>query len=446
MILRSLVLAALALVGGATTAQADLKFCNQSSSKQFVAAAFRKQGQWTSKGWYTLQPGACATVFGEDLRSRYYYYHVDVTGEDFEGDYSFCVTTKAFEIAGASDCVGRGYRKERFRQIDTGPSARHFTMHLAAAGGSARIKPPTGLIAYGQPRNDQTVSDLLFNFEHVKVNLQSLRTVSNWTVGPFQVGSSCSWSCGFLDLESCGASWQSTQDFNWTHEELIDWIATTQVEVAWIEKQIGYKKGWHAVPNNWEAYFNYYLDSMKAAGQKVESGAMSPSDARVQMDSAISLLKGAISSIDTSLKDLTRDMARHLDLLSARREAIKQYIRNSHERAISQLDGDQAESKTHRCQGGVAQQWTDIRNFLNGRHSELNRWFEPLQVSMGASETQLAALVQSVSGAQGKLRTLEKMLVDIERAEPGSFEQSLYVSAAQNQWAALNSALNTVWN
>ena len=103
-------------------ARAELKFCNHTNEQVSVAIGYNDldSNEWTSEGWWTLDPNQCKVVFGGVLKSRYYYYYADSDSGKWDGDYIFCVQDKKFDITGAKDCKSRGYEPEGFREIDVG--------------------------------------------------------------------------------------------------------------------------------------------------------------------------------------------------------------------------------------------------------------------------------------------------------------------------------------
>jgi uncharacterized membrane protein len=132
--------AALAGVTLAGMAEAGLEICNDSGVFQSVAVGYMGDEDWTSEGWWLVEPGGCATVLEDDLEHRYYYYRALADGESFEGGgYSFCTDPGAFTIVGDTDCEARGYETSDFREIDTGETALHHVERIPA---SAVPMPP----------------------------------------------------------------------------------------------------------------------------------------------------------------------------------------------------------------------------------------------------------------------------------------------------------------
>ena len=102
-----------------------LTFCNRTQDAVWAALARETQGKKISKGWWHLQPGQCEKVIRDRLSERFVYAFAEHGGGEaadkpWTGDFDFCTRAQIFEIEGAEDCEGRGFRKTRFLQIDTG--------------------------------------------------------------------------------------------------------------------------------------------------------------------------------------------------------------------------------------------------------------------------------------------------------------------------------------
>ncbi len=123
--------AAVTLIGAAGAAQAGLEICNDTDAFQSVAIGYLGD-DWTSEGWWLLEPGGCVDALPGDLQSRYYYYHAVADDMAFQGDgYSFCTLPDAFTIVGSEDCEARGYDSADFKEIDTGETALHHVERIA---------------------------------------------------------------------------------------------------------------------------------------------------------------------------------------------------------------------------------------------------------------------------------------------------------------------------
>lgn len=119
------------LAGTASAAQAELKICNDTRFVQGISIGYKSGNNWISEGWWNIDPGSCANVVGGDLQNRYYYYRAEIDGGPFDGEnYLFCTTPAEYTIVGDNNCGARGYDRESFREIDTGPSATSYTLTL----------------------------------------------------------------------------------------------------------------------------------------------------------------------------------------------------------------------------------------------------------------------------------------------------------------------------
>jgi uncharacterized membrane protein len=119
-------LGTLFLLGLATSpAKADLKLCNNTSSKVGVAIGYKDKEGWASEGWWTAEPQKCQSLLKGTLIARYYYvYAVDYDkGGSWGGKAMLCIRDKIFTIRGIENCVERGYQKQGFFEVDTAEEA-----------------------------------------------------------------------------------------------------------------------------------------------------------------------------------------------------------------------------------------------------------------------------------------------------------------------------------
>lgn len=152
----------------AGAAQAGLEICNQTEELQSIAIGYKGETDWTSEGWWNIEPGKCAVMVGGDLTKRYYYYHADSKSDRFRGqDYIFCTQRDEFTIIGDTDCEDRGYQRAEFREIDTGETATTFTLTLVAqpvapdSGGTGAKAPGSADETGGGDAGTQTVTETM---------------------------------------------------------------------------------------------------------------------------------------------------------------------------------------------------------------------------------------------------------------------------------------------
>ncbi|HUY67716.1 MAG TPA: DUF1036 domain-containing protein [Alphaproteobacteria bacterium] len=117
-------------------ARAAMQFCNRTPHAIEAALGFREGDAWSSQGWWRLDPGQCAIVFGQPLTRRYYFDYALALAPPkkgqpaytWEGKYMFCIDTKPFRIKGDTDCEARGYQTEGFQQIDVGEGTHDYRL------------------------------------------------------------------------------------------------------------------------------------------------------------------------------------------------------------------------------------------------------------------------------------------------------------------------------
>jgi uncharacterized membrane protein len=116
-------------------APAGYTACNETRDALLLAIGTMEGGQPVSRGWWTVQPGACAkaitTPLGSDtvhllaLRKN--------GGTVVGGGQHFCTTAAAFEIKGAQSCAARGFADTGFAATPT-KGVSGFVAHIGPAG------------------------------------------------------------------------------------------------------------------------------------------------------------------------------------------------------------------------------------------------------------------------------------------------------------------------
>lgn len=132
MLASSMRLALALLIFSLAPAKAALTVCNKSEKTVKVAVGLFTGRDWSSRGWWSIAPKACASVVTGTLDARYYYlFGSDGGPGSWEGSHGFCVASNGkFDIAGRSACAARGFEREGFFEIDTG-SLADYTQSLA---------------------------------------------------------------------------------------------------------------------------------------------------------------------------------------------------------------------------------------------------------------------------------------------------------------------------
>jgi len=127
-----------ALAETAKTKQAEigLEVCNNSSNRIWTAIATREDGDWKSRGWWTIEQGACLRTLTKTLQgteAHYYALAENITeGEDGQEigpdkrlrsvaatPAQFCVAEAKFSALGREYCAEAGYAVANFRPVPT---------------------------------------------------------------------------------------------------------------------------------------------------------------------------------------------------------------------------------------------------------------------------------------------------------------------------------------
>ena len=120
-----------------TPAKADLKLCNNTTSRVGVAIGYKNQEGWATEGWWTVEANTdgqakCKTLLKNALIAQYYYvYAIDYDkGGSWGGKSMLCIRDKIFTIRGFDKCEERGYSKVGFFEVDTGEES-DWTINLS---------------------------------------------------------------------------------------------------------------------------------------------------------------------------------------------------------------------------------------------------------------------------------------------------------------------------
>ena len=146
--LAGFVVFALGLCLAPRPAHAAMSFCNRTGTPVEAALGYRSDSDETSdnfisEGWWRIEPGQCARVYGQPLMQRFYFYYAhaltqtskDTPPTTWTGKYMFCTDDKAFKIEGDSDCASRNYQSVGFQELDLGPNTRDYTLDFREGEG-----------------------------------------------------------------------------------------------------------------------------------------------------------------------------------------------------------------------------------------------------------------------------------------------------------------------
>lgn len=121
----------------AKAAPAGYTVCNDSKDALLVALGEMESGKAVSRGWWTVEPKACARAITTPLKTNTVFLLALKKGGGtlVGGAQKFCTTPVIFEVKGAGNCAGRGLTELGFAATPT----------KGVAGYVARIGP-TGLV------------------------------------------------------------------------------------------------------------------------------------------------------------------------------------------------------------------------------------------------------------------------------------------------------------
>ena len=129
-----------------SSAAADFRLCNNTSSRVGVALGYKDAEGWTTEGWWNVSSRSCETLLKGTLVARYYYiYALDYDrGGEWSGQAFMCSRDKEFTIKGTENCLARGFDRTGFFEVDTGEQ-RAWTVQLTETGEQQPAQKVPGL-------------------------------------------------------------------------------------------------------------------------------------------------------------------------------------------------------------------------------------------------------------------------------------------------------------
>lgn len=102
-------------------APAGYTVCNEAKDPLLVALAQNDGGKAVSRGWWTVDPGACAKAITTPLSNEAVFLLAQrkTGGSLVTGPERFCVAQAAFEISDAGNCTTRGLTEAGFARTQT---------------------------------------------------------------------------------------------------------------------------------------------------------------------------------------------------------------------------------------------------------------------------------------------------------------------------------------
>jgi uncharacterized membrane protein len=141
-----------------SSAAADFRLCNNTSSRVGIALGYKDAEGWTTEGWWNVSSRSCETLLRGTLVARYYYiYALDYDrGGEWSGQAFMCSRDKEFTIKGTEDCLARGFDRTGFFEVDTGEQ-RAWTVQLTESNeqqpAQQRVPGIPGTVGPGGPGN-----------------------------------------------------------------------------------------------------------------------------------------------------------------------------------------------------------------------------------------------------------------------------------------------------
>jgi uncharacterized membrane protein len=128
----------LVALGAPTQADAWFRFTNSTAKPVYVTFQWyspgcKDGGSWETQGWWLIQPGATATVFGRDLQTvdEYFYFYAESNDRRliWSGPYKTCCPSTAFDWCLNTCNNNPNTRVLGFREINIG-SYNNYTLNL----------------------------------------------------------------------------------------------------------------------------------------------------------------------------------------------------------------------------------------------------------------------------------------------------------------------------
>ena len=138
-----------------SSAAADFRLCNNTSSRVGIALGYKDAEGWTTEGWWNVSSRSCETLLRGTLVARFYYiYALDYDrGGEWSGQAFMCSRDKEFTIKGTENCLARGFDRTGFFEVDTGEQ-RAWTVQLTESTeqpAAQRVPGIPGTVGPGGP-------------------------------------------------------------------------------------------------------------------------------------------------------------------------------------------------------------------------------------------------------------------------------------------------------
>ncbi len=136
-------IAALAKAAARSINNTGLEICNKGTTRIYSAIGMQQNGNWTSKGWWAIDPDQCVrpiTASLEGLDAHYYALKEAASTEDSEKaedlrlrsvatiPAQFCIAESQFSALGREYCFEGGYSVANFRPLPTDKTGKSIAL------------------------------------------------------------------------------------------------------------------------------------------------------------------------------------------------------------------------------------------------------------------------------------------------------------------------------
>jgi uncharacterized membrane protein len=99
--------------------EVGMMLCNRTEAKIMAAVARRRPDGWESRGWWSLDAGACARTVDEGLLAEPHYVYAEMDAPEGvrklkSAASSFCISRAKFAVLGRDRCIERHFREAPF--------------------------------------------------------------------------------------------------------------------------------------------------------------------------------------------------------------------------------------------------------------------------------------------------------------------------------------------
>jgi uncharacterized membrane protein len=125
--------AALETAAFKASAPAGYSVCNDSDGDIWAAIGLQSAGVWISRGWWKINPGACAKTLTDALATdKIYLLAANKTNDHFVTA-KFCITNIQFDTTGRDKCATKGLSEAGFAVTDT-KGRTGYAAHIGRGG------------------------------------------------------------------------------------------------------------------------------------------------------------------------------------------------------------------------------------------------------------------------------------------------------------------------